>query len=231
MPSALDIASSRLDAARRSAGLVPWLALGAVYVIWGSTYAAIRVGVEHMPPFVMGGVRYLIAGALLYPFAQRGSARPRRRHWLWAAFVACTMLVGGNGLVNVGEQTVPSGVASLLVATVPLWLVVIDLAGGGPRLRLVIWAGLAVGFAGVALLVRPGGGWEAAGAALIVAAAVFWALGSAFSRGDRLPPRALVALAARLRALDAVARAAVEAASTAIVLIAAPPRCAASASG
>jgi drug/metabolite transporter (DMT)-like permease len=193
MPSAADTALQR-RAERRSA-LLPWVALGSVYILWGSTYTAISVAVEHGPPFFMAGVRYLIAGALLYPFARRGAVRPTRGHWAWAALVACSMLVGGNGLVSVGEQTVPSGIASLLIATVPLWLLLIDLASGGRRVGLAAAVGLVAGFGGIAVLVRPGGGWDAGGAAVIVAAAVFWALGSAFSRSPGLPPRPLLATA------------------------------------
>ena len=123
---------SRRTPARRPA-LGGWAALLVVYVVWGSTYLAIRVGVETIPPLLLAGARYLIAGLILFPFAIRsGSAairaadRPSRANWLACAAVGILLLLGGNGLVSVGERTVPSGFASLLVATVPLWLLVLD---------------------------------------------------------------------------------------------------------
>jgi drug/metabolite transporter (DMT)-like permease len=123
----------------------PWAALLVVWVVWGSTYIAIRVAVETMPPLLMAGVRYLIAGLLLLPFALRGAPadagddpvsrrsadRPRVVHWLAAAVVGGLMLGCGNGGLSAGERTVPAGLASLLVATVPLWLTVLDFASTG----------------------------------------------------------------------------------------------------
>ena len=136
-----------------------WAALLVVYVVWGSTYLAIRVGVETIPPLLLAGARYLIAGLILFPFAIRsGSAairaadRPSRANWLACAVVGILLLLGGNGLVSVGERTVPSGFASLLVATVPLWLLVLDAVLSRRRIGWLPLAGLIVGLAGVALL-------------------------------------------------------------------------------
>ncbi|MGH2692912.1 MAG: EamA family transporter, partial [Actinomycetota bacterium] len=106
-----------------------WAALGAVYLFWGTTYLAIRVGVETMPPFLMAAVRFLIAGAILYVIAirtgDREGDRPKREHWRSATIVGAALLFGGNGLVSWAEQSVASGMASLIIATVPFWLVLL----------------------------------------------------------------------------------------------------------
>ena len=116
---------------RRPRAFGGWAALLIVYVVWGSTYLAIRVGVETIPPLLLAGVRYLIAGLILFPIAirggtpqQRAADRPTRASWVACGIVGVLLLLGGNGLVSVGERSVPSGFASLLVATVPLWLLV-----------------------------------------------------------------------------------------------------------
>src|SRR5512143_3035104 len=102
------------------------LAFAAVYIVWGSTYLAIRVGVQTIPPLLMAGVRFLIAGAMLYGFARwRGEAAPTRGQWRGSAIVGACLLLLGNGGVVYGEQTVPSGVAALTVAVVPVWMVLL----------------------------------------------------------------------------------------------------------
>jgi drug/metabolite transporter (DMT)-like permease len=175
----------------------PWIALVCVYVLWGSTYLGIRVAVESFPPFVMAGVRFLLAGAILYPIARRraGGPPPTREQWLGVGSVALALLVGGNGLLSYAEQTVPSGVAALLVATVPLWLVLFDRLRGAARLRRQARVGLALGLAGIALLVRP---WtvpqvDRVGALVVLVASVLWALGSIRSRSAAAPADGLVA--------------------------------------
>lgn len=175
----------------------PWVALVCVYVFWGSTYLGIRVAVESFPPFTMAGVRYLLAGAILYPIARlrRGGPPPTRQQWLGAASVAGLLLVGGNGLLSYAEQTVPSGVAALLVATVPLWLVLLDRVRGAARLRPLTRAGLALGLVGIVLLVRP---WttpevDRVGALVVLVASVLWALGSIRSRSAPAPSDGSVA--------------------------------------
>ena len=103
------------------------LAFAAVYVLWGSTYLAIRFGVETIPPFVLAGLRHLTAGVFLYGWLRlRGTPRPERRHWRSAAVIGGLMLLGGNGLVTWAEQRVPSGLAALIVASVPIWMTVLD---------------------------------------------------------------------------------------------------------
>jgi drug/metabolite transporter (DMT)-like permease len=166
----------------------------AVYIIWGSTYLAIAFADETMPPFPMAAARFLIAGALVYAWARsRGAARPTAANWKAAAIVGGLLLMAGNGVVSWAEQTVPSGLAALLVGTVPLWMAVIEwLRPGGHRPRLPLAIGLLLGFAGVALLFGPGalGGGKAAsiaGALAIVCAAFCWASGSLYSRTAPLP--------------------------------------------
>lgn len=182
------------------------VALGIVYVVWGSTYLAIRVALETMPPFLMAAARFLVAGALLYAWAIRRGDRVQDRvgwpQWGSAFIVGGLLLFGGNGLVVWGEQTVPSGIAALLVATVALWLAVLGRIVDGERLRWPAVAGLAVGFGGVAVLVQPSGagGLDPVGTAAILVAALSWAGGSLWSRRLPLPRRPLVATAIEMLA-------------------------------
>jgi drug/metabolite transporter (DMT)-like permease len=183
-----------------------WAALGAVYVVWGSTYLAIRVTVRTIPPLMSASVRFLIAGALLYAWAisrgERNTDRPLAVHWRSAAIIGTAMLFGGNGLVSLAEQTVPSSLAALLLATIPLWMVLIR----GLVLReRVVWrevAGLLIGFGGIVLLVDPFGGGQAdlVGVGLLLLAALSWASGSLFARRAPLPGRALVGTAMQMLA-------------------------------
>src|SRR5438876_5170311 len=143
--------------ARRSPAAVA-LALATVYLVWGSTYLAIRVTDRTMPPLLMCSVRFLIAGTALYAFASRGKARPTLRQWRAAAIVGAALLLAGNGGVAWVETRLESSLAALIVAIVPLWFALMDRAFFGRRLSAPALAGLVVGFAGVAVLVRPGGG-------------------------------------------------------------------------
>src|SRR5881398_3392054 len=137
-----------------------WLCLGIVYVVWGSTYLAIRVAVETMPPLLMGAARFVTAGLLLYAVARaRGapSVRTLSRAQIGASWVVGSLLAaGGNGVVNVAEQYIPSSLAALVISSVPLWVVVMRRATGEKVLRGTLLS-VAVGFAGVALLLLPGG--------------------------------------------------------------------------
>ncbi len=171
-------------------------AFAAVYILWGSTFLAIRFAVATLPPFLMAGTRHLIAGAVLYPLARlRSGEQPSRANWSAAALMGALLLFGGNGGVSWAEQHVPSGVTALLVASVSLWMVLIDwLRPGGARPTGRVVVGLVLGFSGVAFLVGPSkvagsGRVDLAGAAVLLLAALSWATGSVFSR--RLPlPRA-----------------------------------------
>lgn len=179
------------------------VAFGVVYVVWGSTYLGIRFAIETLPPFMMAGTRFLGAGAILYIWARlRGVAAPTRANWIAASIVGVLLLVGGNGGVVWATQYIPSGLAAVLVATVPLWIVLLDWARpGGHRPTPVMIAGLLSGVLGVALLVGPGeivggGRVDLAGAAAVVAASLAWALGSLYtSRGVMLPSSPALATA------------------------------------
>jgi len=171
-----------------------------VYVVWGSTYLAIRVGVETMPPLLMAAARNLVAGLIMFPLAlrsRRAAVRagqvvrfwPGRAEWIGCATVGVLLLVA-NGAVGVGEKTVPSGLAALLVATVPLWLIGIDAALNHARLGLAPVAGLVLGLVGVGLLSGLGGGSgriSAVGVAIILGAALMWALGTIMARRATIP--------------------------------------------
>lgn len=175
-------------------------ALGAVYVVWGSTYLAIRFAIETIPPFLMAGTRFLIAGALLYAWSrQRGTPRPTGGEWRAALVVGALLLFVGNGGVVYAEQLAPSGIVALLIGTVPLWMALLDwLRPGGVRPSLGVVVGLVCGFAGIALLASParagsGGGINPFGVGVVMVAAVGWAAGSLYSRSGRLPSAPLMA--------------------------------------
>jgi len=173
-----------------------WAALLVVYVIWGSTYLGILIAVRTMPPFLMGATRFLIAGGLLYAWSiRRGDRvgdRPGRKQWAAAAVVGGLLLVSANGMLSWAEQRVDSGVSSLVIATVPLWMALIDRVAYGQRLGASAMAGLAIGFGGAALLAGPSGHIEAVGALVLLGSAISWAAGSLYSRRAPLPRRPLV---------------------------------------
>lgn len=178
-----------------------WAALITLYIVWGSTYLAIRFAVESLPPFLMGGVRFMLAGALLYVWRRvRGDAAPSKREWRSAAIVGLLLLLGGHGSVAWAEQWVASSVAALLIGTVPLWMVVIDaLRPGGQRPDWRTAVGVLVGFAGVAVLIRPtsstsgSGNVDLLGAVILILGAFLWSVGSLYSRGAPLPSSPLLA--------------------------------------
>jgi drug/metabolite transporter (DMT)-like permease len=176
-----------------------WLALGTVYILWGSTYLGIKYAIDTIPPFLMGSLRFLAAGGVLYLLAMRtGDARADRigaRQWMAALVIGGALLVGGNGGVILAEQYAPTGVVALLVATSPLWMAIIDRVVFGRRLPALVIVGLLVGFGGVAFLIgSPGSGRiNLFGAALALAAPLCWAGGSVFTRHVKLPIRPLVA--------------------------------------
>jgi drug/metabolite transporter (DMT)-like permease len=193
----------------RHAGLVAWVSLVIVYFVWGSTYLGIRVGVETMPPLLMAAARFLMAGLIMFPLALRqwrsaapGRRWPSRREWLGCAVVGVLLLVA-NGMVGVGEKTVPSGLAALLVATVPLWLLGLDAALNHARVGLAPLAGLLLGLVGVALLSGLGDGsrgTSVVGVIVILAAASSWALGIIMARRATIPSSPALASAMQLLA-------------------------------
>jgi drug/metabolite transporter (DMT)-like permease len=165
-------------------------ALGIVYVVWGSTYLGMAVADRTLPPLLMLSVRFLIAGALLYAFAARRgefAVRPGRREWRAATIVGTALLVLDTGGVAWAVQRVPSGTAALLVASVPLFMAVIDRACFGVRLPLGAVAGIATGLVGVAILAGPSGHVDLLGAAVLLFASFAWAAGSAYARVAPLP--------------------------------------------
>jgi drug/metabolite transporter (DMT)-like permease len=162
-------------------------AFAAVYLVWGSTYLAIRFAVETLPPLLMAGCRFLLAGSIVLGFARihEGKGWPTVREWRTAFISGTLLLLGGNGGVAWAEQRVPSGTAALLVAVVPLWMVLLDwLRPGGHRPRTAVFAGVGIGLVGLLLLVGPdavrGGGTDMAGAAVLVGASLAWAAGSLY---------------------------------------------------
>jgi drug/metabolite transporter (DMT)-like permease len=177
-----------------------WSALACVYLIWGSTYLAIRVMVEDVPPMLGAGVRFLVAGgAMLAVLAARGHrVRVPRRALAAAALIGLLLPAGGNGIVTIAEQHVPSGLAALLIASVPLWVVLLRSTVGGERVARGTLAGLALGFAGLAVLLLPGSRPADAtvtGVVLVLVAACSWAIGSFLSPRLKMPPDPLVSTA------------------------------------
>jgi drug/metabolite transporter (DMT)-like permease len=171
-----------------------WLALGAIYLIWGSTYLAIRLMVETVPPALGAGVRFVAAGVAMLGLlaARRGGVRAlrvTRSQLLWCAIVGSLLAAGGNGLVTIAERDVPSGLAALLIASEPLWIVLLR---GLTRDRVagMTIGGVALGFVGVGILLLPGGRPDDVPigmALLILVAAASWALGSFISPRVDLP--------------------------------------------
>jgi len=168
-------------------------ALVAVYLIWGSTYLALRFGLEGFPPFLLNGIRFLTAGGIMYAVLRlRGAPSPSRRHWWNAGRLGALMLIGGVGLVTIAEDVgVGSGVAATAVAVIPLWAALVSgLFGRWPARRE--WLGLVVGFAGVLVLAQEGDlGANTLGMILVVAAPVFWAIGSVWGSHLELPGPAM----------------------------------------
>jgi drug/metabolite transporter (DMT)-like permease len=163
-------------------------ALACVYLVWGSTYLAIRVGLEGYPPFLMGSLRFISASLLVYAVLRwRGHPAPTRVQWKNAAVMGFFLMLMGNGLVNVAEQSVSSGIAAIAVASMPLWAALFGVLRKQHPSRGE-WLGLAVGFVGVVWL---NAGSELRGTAVgmlaLLLAPIAWAWGSIWSRGRDLP--------------------------------------------
>jgi len=185
---------SDADVAARSEALRVWAAMLTIYVVWGSTYLAIRVVVADLPPLVTAGTRFLIAGTIVAVavLIRSGPTRFRlTRGQLGAAMlVGAALLLGGNGLVVLAEQTVPSAFTALMIASTPLWVVVFRRVWG-ERIPLGTLIGVVVGFLGVAFLVIPawtGGGVDPFGVVLLLIAEISWASGSFISSRATMPP-------------------------------------------
>ena len=170
-----------------------WLALGIVYVVWGSTYLAIRVMVETMPPLLSGGVRHVVAGAIIFAILLLrrgpGAFRLRRSELIGGAIVGLLLLLGGNGLVVLGEREVPSGLTALIVAVVPLCVVVLRVMFR-EKIASGTILGVVAGFIGVAILIVPEGitgRVDVVSMLMIVGAAISWSIGSYMSRRLDMP--------------------------------------------
>lgn len=176
------------------------LALAAVYVIWGSTYLAIRFALEGgFPPFLLGGIRFLIAGSLMFAVLRwRGVPMPTRAQWLNAAAMGVLLLLFGNGMVNLAEQSVSSGIAAVAVASAPLWMGVFSAMRGQHPGRME-WVGLGIGFAGV-LWLNADSSLTASktGMIALLVATLAWSFGSIWSRGRDLPMPFMAAAAQML---------------------------------
>ncbi len=182
------------------------LAFAAVYLIWGSTYLAIRFAIETVPPFLVGGFRFISAGALMYAFLRaRGVARPTGTQWRSAFIIGPMLLTGGNGGIVWSEQFIPSGVVALMVACVPLWMLLLAWLRGGGRPSPREWLGVAMGLFGVSMLVSMGGVPVAGsvsplGALVMLCSTLSWSVGSMFAREAPLPASPLLGSAMEMLA-------------------------------
>ncbi len=185
-----------------------WLGLLVLYVVWGSTYLAISIAVETLPPFLMAAVRFGVAGVAMFGWVivrHGGHVQwPSRREWRDSAIVGTLLLAGGMGFVSWGSQTIPSGIVALLIAMMPMWVAIFGAILLGQRLPRLAGAGVVVGFAGVALLVGPtfsgtDGALDPAGLAVVLLSPVSWSLGSLYaSHRASLPRDPIMATAAQM---------------------------------
>lgn len=180
------------------------LAFAAVYVIWGSTYLGIRFAVETIPPFLMAGVRFLIAGGLLYGWLRaRGAPAPSVTQWRAAAIIGALLIGVGNGAVSWAEQTVPSGLTALIIALTPLWFVSIEWFQNAIRPTREVVIGLALGFIGMIVLIDPAritdsGHFDPIGTIVIIIGTIAWAAGSMYSRTAEHPSRPMLGTAMQM---------------------------------
>ena len=179
------------------------IAFAAIYLIWGTTYLAMRVAVQTIPPFTVGASRFLVAGGLTLLFLRmRGVPSPSLKQWKNSALIGCLLMVGGTGLVMWAVQEIPSGIAALVVATMPLWMTLIDwLFYNGPRPTTRIVVGFGLGFIGINFLMRPdqvfNGRFDLHLPSMIALflAPIFWSIGSLQSRRIELPKNVFMATA------------------------------------
>jgi drug/metabolite transporter (DMT)-like permease len=183
-----------------------WIALLALYIVWGSTYLAIRFAVETIPPFFSAGVRFFISGIILLIWRRAsGDSLPTRTQWMNTAVIGLLLLLGGNGLVSWAEQTIPSGIAALIIGSVPLFLVVTEaLRPGGVKPNWQVILSLLIGFAGIYILVDPsdisGSGMQLdpLGVGALLIACLLWAIGSVYSKSADLPKSSLMTTGAEM---------------------------------
>jgi drug/metabolite transporter (DMT)-like permease len=182
-------------------------ALATIYLVWGSTYLGMRITDRSMPPLLMSSARFFIAGSLLFAVTRNGR-RPTLREWVAAAVVGTALLAIGNAGVAWAETRIESGLAALTVAAIPLYVAVLDRLFFGRRLSPTAILGLVIGFAGVALLVRPGGGGDVFAGLMLLVTTAAWSAGSLYARGAPLPQNPLRAASMQMLAASVVACAA-----------------------
>ncbi|MBX3037642.1 MAG: EamA family transporter [Anaerolineales bacterium] len=183
-----------------------WIALITLYIVWGSTYFGIKVAIETIPPFFHAGIRFLISGLILVIWQRAvGSEMPTRNQWISTFIIGNLLLLGGNGLVAWAELTIPSGVAALIIGSVPLFLVVMEAIrpnGVKPNWQSIV--GLIIGFVGIFILVGPAeiAGSETRlnplGVIALLGACLFWAIGSIYSKSADLPKSTLMTTGAEM---------------------------------
>ena len=177
------------------------LGFAAVYILWGSTYLGIRFAVASIPPLLMAGTRYVAAGLILYAILRyRGEARPTWAHWKSATLLGGLLLLGGNGLVSIAEQVVPSGITALIVAAVPFWMVLLSAVEQKSRPKLSVIAGLLLGIIGLAVLVLPDTASTSdhastQGVVLLLIGTFSWAVGSLYAHRAPLPSSTFLGIA------------------------------------
>lgn len=182
------------------------IALLMVYIFWGGTYLGMRVAIETIPPFIMAGFRFVTAGLILYLWARaNGAERPKKEHWKGMGIVGALLLLGGNGVVAWAEQTVSSGIASLIIATVPLWIILLNWVGkDGKRPNFGVAVGILLGLSGIALLVLQSNGVtddrgiHPIGITALLFAALSWSVGSMYSRNAKQPDSPLLGTALQM---------------------------------
>ncbi len=183
-----------------------WIPLLALYIVWGSTYLGIKVAIETIPPFFHAGIRFLISGIILVVWQRStGQSMPTRKQWVSTAIIGTLLLLGGNGLVAWAEQFIPSGIAALIIGSVPMFLVVAEAIrpnGVKPNWQAIL--GLLIGFVGIFILVGPA---EISGSTTklntfgviaLLAACLFWATGSIYSKSADLPKSSLMSTGAQM---------------------------------
>src|SRR5207302_7639994 len=182
-------------------------AFTALYLIWGSTYLGILFAIQSMPPFLMAGARFFLAGLIMFGIARtQGPLRSTWAEWRAALIVGACLLLCGNGGVTISERYIASGLASLIVATVPIYIALLSwLTGITPRPKPIVWIGLTGGFAGVALLLGPALGLSdanssraATGMSILLVSSFIWSAGSLYSRGARVPASPFLAAAQQM---------------------------------
>jgi drug/metabolite transporter (DMT)-like permease len=183
-----------------------WVALIALYIVWGSTYLGIKVAIETIPPFFHGFVRFLISGLILVIWQRlAGQEMPTRKQWISAAIIGNLLLLGGNGLVSWAEQFIASGIAALIIGSMPMFLVIAEsIRPGGTKPNWQTILGLLVGFAGIFILVGPAElsgsdtKLDPLGVVALIAACILWASGSSYSKTAVLPKAALMSTGAQM---------------------------------